>query len=273
MTSTRLMAGAIGLALLLPLIFWGGVLAVVLIVAVALAIGVAEYAAMAFPDDRQVSYGWMLLGASSLAAASVWGTSDVVLAVGATTVLATLTFVTFRQAVPIPSAADHVGRYLLGMVWIGGLLPFLVRLRDQPDGIAWVVLAMAISWMGDTGAYFAGRALGRTPLYPRVSPKKTVEGLVGGIGSAILGVLVFRTLWLPSLDAIDVVVLGALGCGAGVVGDLCESLLKRSFGVKDSGWILPGHGGLLDRIDSLLFVAPVVWVWITMRAGGLPWAA
>jgi phosphatidate cytidylyltransferase len=163
-------------------------------------------------------------------------------------------------------AADRAARLLLGVGWIG-LLATIVFLRRHEDGLAWVFLVLVASWLGDTGGYFAGRFLGRRPLYPRVSPKKTWEGAFGGITLATVGTFVVRTVGLPQLSVVDCLVLGPLLCVAGIVGDLAESMLKRSFGVKDSGWVMPGHGGLLDRIDSVLFVAPVLLAWVTWVEG------
>ena len=156
---------------------------------------------------------------------------------------------------------------------MAGLLPFLLRIYDFGAGstaFAWLLLALAISWLGATGAYFAGRAFGRRKLYPVISPNKTVEGAIGGLLCAAGGVLVFRAVALPDLSVRDAVLLGVVGCTLGIVGDLAESLLKRTFGVKDSGRIMPGHGGLLDRIDAVMFVAPFVYayvVWFTPLLG------
>lgn len=267
MTSTRIVAGLVGLAVLLPAIVWGGTVGIGIVVAVAIAVSLAEYAGMAFPRDRIPSFAWLVVTTYPLAAASVRGSTDVLAVAVASVVVATMIWVTLRPGPDLTDAADRVGRFVLGATWIGVLLPFLARLRELPDGVAWVVLALVVSWAGDTGAYFAGRRFGATPLYPRVSPKKTREGLVGGVAGSVVGVLALRWLALPGLDAVDVVVLGAVGCLVGVIGDLAESLLKRSFDVKDSGWILPGHGGILDRIDSLLFVAPFVWAWAAWSVG------
>ena len=134
--------------------------------------------------------------------------------------------------------------------------------------LSFIFLALAIPWLGDTGAYFAGRAFGRHKLYELISPKKTIEGYVGGVITATIGVFVIRSLGLPALGVIDCLVIGVIIGTAAVLGDLAESLLKRAFGVKDSGRIMPGHGGLLDRIDSLLFVLPLLYGyahWVMVR--------
>jgi phosphatidate cytidylyltransferase len=253
----RLIAAAVGLALLLPAVIFGGVLAVDVVVLLAGAVCVAEYAAMAFPADR-VAKG-LFVGAGALVAhaaalglgLSAWGPALVGV------VLAAFVFVTFRPGDTLEPAADQVGRLVMGVGWLS-MLTALSLLRRLDHGLAWCFLVLAVSWLGDTGGYFAGRFLGRTPLYPKVSPKKTWEGAVGGVILSTVGTYVVGKVGLPELSLAQVLVGGPALCVAGIVGDLSESLLKRSFGVKDSGWIMPGHGGLLDRIDSVLFVAPLV---------------
>ena len=156
-----------------------------------------------------------------------------------------------------------------GPMWIGGGVGALATLRVQgePHGAGYVILALALSWLSDTGGYFAGRAFGRHKLYPRVSPKKTWEGLAGGIALATAGVYVIMVLGIPELSALDCLILGVFVGGAATLGDLSESLLKRAFSVKDSGTLMPGHGGLLDRIDSVLFTVPLVWAYAVLIKG------
>jgi phosphatidate cytidylyltransferase len=264
-TSTRLLAAVVGLAVVLPLLFWGGLVGIGLVVGVGMAISAAEYAKMAFPDDRVFAFVWLTLGIGVVAVGSTLADGPRLQAIAALVVVATMAQVLFRPGPDLEGAAGRLGRYLLGIAWIS-LFVFLVRLRQLDHGVAWVVLALAVSWLSDTGAYFAGRRFGKRKLYPRVSPAKTWEGLLGGLATAIVGVFVMRDQWLPDIGVVDAIVLGAGGSITSVVGDLCESLLKRAFAVKDSGWIMPGHGGMLDRIDSVLFVAPTVWsYWILVH--------
>ena len=130
---------------------------------------------------------------------------------------------------------------------------------DLPRGLAWALVVILCTWLGDTAAYLIGRSIGRRPLLPRVSPKKTVEGSLGGLaGAALVGGLGVSLFGLGLSPAVGL----ALGIVLGIVGqvaDLGESLLKRQAGVKDSGTLIPGHGGVLDRIDALLFALPVGW--------------
>jgi phosphatidate cytidylyltransferase len=264
-TSTRLLVALVGLAIVLPLLFVGGLPGLLAVVGFGMLVSAGEYAAMAFPDDRRFATGWLTLCLVVITGAILGLDPARALATGALLVVATMAQVLFRPGPDLTVAAQRLGGYLLGVGWIS-LFLFLVGLRRFEHGIAWVVLVLVISWLSDTGAYFAGRALGKRKLYPRVSPGKTWEGLFGGLATAVIGVFVVRAFWLPELGVVDAVVLGAGGSITSVLGDLSESLLKRAFSVKDSGWIMPGHGGMLDRIDSVLFVAPAVWsYWVLVH--------
>lgn len=264
-TRTRLIAGLSGLAVLLPAIVFGGPWAVEIVVVLVLGICVHEYTGMAFPEDRPLAMGWLGAGLLAHALTLIHAPAQHAAAVSLWAV-ATMTLVTVRPGPELERAADTAGRYALGFVWVG-LLPMLVLLRGLDHGLAWCFVVLGISWLGDTGAYFAGRAFGRTKLYERISPKKTVEGAIGGIVTSTLGVFVIAWIGLPTLTPLDCAILGVLGCIAGILGDLAESMLKRSFGVKDSGTVMPGHGGMLDRIDSVLFVGALVYGYATLVTG------
>lgn len=133
-------------------------------------------------------------------------------------------------------------------------------------GPASLLTLMAIVFAGDTGAYFAGRSFGRHKLYPLVSPKKTIEGSVGGLLGSIGAAALCAWLLVPQVPYVDAMILGA-GCGlVAQVGDLAESMFKRASGTKDSGSLLPGHGGMLDRLDGVLFAAPVFFAWLVAQA-------
>src|SRR5512137_2716362 len=139
-----------------------------------------------------------------------------------------------------------------------GLLPAAVVALREDAGWQWVVLLFVVTWANDTLAYFTGRFLGKRPFAPRISPRKTWEGFWGGAAGSVLGALAVKALFLPDLPVPAAALVGAGAAVLGPLGDLAESMLKRAAGVKDSGRVVPGHGGLLDRIDAILFVAP--WV-------------
>lgn len=148
-----------------------------------------------------------------------------------------------------------------GIVYCGVLGGQFAALRLLDNGLWWLTIGIAITWANDTAAYFTGVYLGRTRLWPRLSPKKTWEGTVGGLVGCGLVALAFYLLFTPptGLSVTAVVALGVVGGILGLFGDLSISMLKRQIGVKDSGNVFPGHGGMLDRMDSLLFVMPFIY--------------
>jgi phosphatidate cytidylyltransferase len=179
---------------------------------------------------------------------------------GATVALLSAFLFRRKELEYLPRAAGAVA---LSWLWVALLASSVVRLRALDgggrEGFGWVLLAFAVTWGNDTFAYFAGLYLGKHRLYERISPKKTWEGAAGGVAGALFGAFLVRTLLLPGVGAAVVLAAALGGSVVGPLGDLAESMVKRAAGVKDSGRIIPGHGGLLDRIDALLFVAP--WVY------------
>lgn len=167
---------------------------------------------------------------------------------------------------PMEQAASRTGWSIAGPVYIGGLFGIIAQLFQEEHGGAWVLLAMLCGFWSDTGGYFAGRKFGKHTLYARVSPKKTVEGSIGGLFGALVGGLIVHFWFLPSLPLLNTILLSLAAAAAGQAGDLCESLIKRSTGVKDSGTLLPGHGGILDRVDALLFSSSMIWVYVQLFA-------
>ena len=231
----------------------------------AIAIGGWEMLGMKVPH----SWGLRLWGSVSsvaFASAVIFSSSVellylvIILLIFATMVLGML------QEDPLHNASVHIGWLLATPIYVGGALATVDLVRDFPPTGAWVLLAFALAWGSDTSAYFVGRKFGKTKLAPRISPKKTVEGAAGGVaGAVVLAVLI--SLFIPALPALDAIALGVVASVAGQGGDLFESVLKRSSGVKDSGGILPGHGGLLDRVDALVFTAPLTWAYGVFIAG------
>ncbi|MBX3162103.1 MAG: phosphatidate cytidylyltransferase [Deltaproteobacteria bacterium] len=170
----------------------------------------------------------------------------------------------------IPSVAGRYAATVAGIVYAGFLTTFLAmfkRLAPDSEGGHFVVLVLLIAWIADTGAYFAGRFLGKTKLYEAVSPKKTWAGAWGGLAGSLASIILMKLAFLDrELSWLDVFLLGIPAGVLGQLGDLTESLIKRSTGVKDSGSLLPGHGGILDRIDAVLFIAPYVYAYLMVKA-------
>ncbi len=162
---------------------------------------------------------------------------------------------------PIPTVGQRFGLTVLGILYVPVLFlffPRLVGLNAADDGSLLLAL-FAIVWANDTGAYFSGKLLGRHKFYERISPKKTWEGSIGGALFGLVCLYLFNG-WLSLNWSIPQMVVAGIAVGyVGQLGDLIESMLKRSFGIKDSGSLIPGHGGVLDRFDALLFGAPVLY--------------
>jgi phosphatidate cytidylyltransferase len=153
---------------------------------------------------------------------------------------------------------DHAGFILLAALYIGMGFFFFIETRDSTNGLTNILYVFLIVWATDTGAYFVGRSLGKHKLWPEISPKKTIEGAIGGIVLASLIGVIYHLITPFPYSIITIIGVTILASIFGQIGDLVESALKRHYGVKDSGDILPGHGGILDRFDSLLFVFPLV---------------
>ncbi|UCH30709.1 MAG: phosphatidate cytidylyltransferase [Myxococcales bacterium] len=234
-------------------------------VLVAIAVGGYELMAMKVPSSRglrawgsvtSVLFGYTILFLDD--AAALYG---VVLLI----ILGSMAW-SLLQEDPLHNASVRVGWLLGTPIYVGGTLSAVALVRNFDPTGAWVLLTMVLAWGSDTSAYFVGRKYGKTKLAPRISPKKTLEGSAGGLAASVVGAMIM-SFFLPGLTALDAIALGVLAGAAGQAGDLMMSVLKRSSGVKDSGGILPGHGGILDRVDALAFTAPATWAYGHFIAG------
>lgn len=149
---------------------------------------------------------------------------------------------------------------VLGVTYVGGLLSYASLLRALPEGRQFIYYLACAIWAGDTGAFYLGSRFGRRPLAPRISPKKTVEGALGGLAATVVVALAGSSQVWPRLSWDKAAWVGLVVGVAGIIGDLCESVVKRGAAAKDSGSLIPGHGGVLDRLDSLMFAGPVLYV-------------
>jgi phosphatidate cytidylyltransferase len=170
--------------------------------------------------------------------------------------LLTLSVLFMVSSQDLSSTISHIGITLFGVFYIGFLLSHISLIRNLADGKLWALFLIVTVWAGDISAFLSGSLWGKHKLYPKISPKKTYEGLAGAIVGSVIVALIYGRLLLPGLGK-GLCILLAVGLGLlGQVGDFTESMLKRSALVKDSGALIPGHGGMLDRIDSFLFSAP-----------------
>ncbi len=167
--------------------------------------------------------------------------------------------ITIFSAAKLQSPFDILVKANFGSLYLGLFTSCLVLFMAVPDGAAWILFLTTITAASDTGAYFVGKSLGKNKLCPSVSPGKTIEGFIGGMVCGTLCALLVAYAVFDSINPVSLILCAMLLSALGVVGDLVESMLKRSMKVKDSGSILPGHGGILDRADSLLLTAPVLY--------------
>ncbi|MEC7240750.1 MAG: phosphatidate cytidylyltransferase [Myxococcota bacterium] len=260
---TRVISAAVALALLVPCLVVWGTNAVEAIVGLVMAISLFEFVRMAAPDNRGALLPLLLVGGGVFA--SVLYQPEHAHAVTVAGVLL-LFFWSLFATDTVEKGFDVAGKLLFGLVWVvilGVHLPLMTATWGMPAA----VLLLLIVFAGDTGAYFSGRALGKKKLFERVSPKKTWAGVYGGLASSVAVTVWYAGREFPELGSGHAVVLAVLVGAAGVVGDLVESMVKRACNVKDSGSIMPGHGGALDRVDSVLMGAPVMYLYLSQTAG------
>ena len=161
----------------------------------------------------------------------------------------------------IKVALDQISYTLLGVLYVAGLSGYFILIHGLEDGRNWIVFLFLIIWLGDIAAYYGGRIFGRRPLAPDISPGKTIEGAIFGLAGSLVGAIIAKLTLFQGISLLHCLP-AALICGIiGQFGDLAESILKRYAGVKDSSGLIPGHGGVLDRIDSLLFAGPVFYLY------------
>ena len=271
MLKHRVVTAAIGVPLIVFAIWFGKPWPwfSLLIAAAALA-GTYEFYYMADFDRKEPLLYLGLLLSLALVLSPHYRTPDVLPIVITVTVLISLICLLRR---PSKEKVFHAWAWtIVGALYVGWMLSYWLSLRELADGQNWVYLAMLTTFANDTGAFFIGRARGKRKLAPTISPSKTWEGAIGGLICAILAAIVIAmVLKLISLkmgplfvfEYWQIVLLGFLVSLFAQLGDLVESLLKRSMGVKESGNLLPGHGGILDRFDSLIFVGAVVYYYLT----------
>ena len=201
--------------------------------------------------------------ASGMPPAALWGGSHGLLWAMVGSVLVFMGLETLARRDP-SGVGGEVGRRVFSLFYGGALPCFFVLMWTLPSGAHWLAWTIAVTAIGDTAAYYAGSIWGKRKLLPRVSPGKTVEGALAGLGGNVLAGAMYGTFFEPVSGGAGLIMALSIGV-AGQLGDLAESMLKRGAGVKDSGDLLPGHGGVLDRLDSLLFAAPLSFFWATMR--------
>ena len=265
MLRTRLWTAIVALPATIAILLFAPAAAFTAFIAILTAWGLYEIIAMTQANAREA----LVVAIIGAASALVLLVSDGDGAIPATVIMVTLMMLLLVALVgregPDQFAQWRWARWWLlsiGALWVGVLFPYFALLRNHAGGIPIIIMMLLLVVASDSGAYFVGRSLGRVKLLPRVSPKKTVEGAIGGLAACIVAAFILRPLlaaqWSAGAAVIMAVAVGVLA----QFGDLAGSAFKRVAGVKDSGWIFPGHGGLLDRTCSLVFAAAFTYYYL-----------
>ena len=262
MHGKRWLTGLVAIPLLIALLTLGSALHFTLLVGVVSLLALREYFGIVFSHFDEPVPGGIPAIAYAMSLMVSWaayrGALDSIpaLIVLDLLIIGIVGVTRFKNNTAIPAI---IARQVLGVIYVPIFLSYFVLLRNSADGASWVLFVLVVIFAGDTGAFYAGSYLGSRKLIPSVSPGKTVEGAIGGVaanlvaGSFMKAVFLQNLPWVPTL--VTIVVIGV----AGQFGDLFESVLKRSGNIKDSGTLLPGHGGILDRIDAVLFAVPLTY--------------
>jgi phosphatidate cytidylyltransferase len=262
---TRVLSGTALLIFAIVVVWFASALVFVGVAELLVALALLEYAALARQSGWSVPVG--PAGAATMLTAAAFARSafgglpgvpiDVVL-MSALVALGALTVAGWR-ATGGANALGLAASSLFPSLYLGLPIGAMIAIRETRGREALLLLMLTVI-VSDTAQYYTGRAVGRRPLAPAISPKKTVEGAVGGFLCGALVLAALGAWWVPSVPVALRAALGATVVALGIIGDLFESMLKRSAGVKDSSTLIPGHGGVLDRIDALLFAAPIYYV-------------
>lgn len=261
----RLLTALVVLPVLVAVIGWGGFTALFILVVLAATIGLREIIELLIPQEDQWSRILGLISGFITVSGSISGN----LAGLALAFIGSIFFIFIVFVLGFKRRQDVVGaiaKLVFCAFYPGFLLGHLMLIRTFEGGREWVLFALLVVFAADTGAYYTGRKFGTRRLYPEVSPKKTVEGAVGGIAAAMVVGAVLSPLVYPSILPHSILLALALAVFS-QVGDLFASMLKRAQGVKDAGRVLPGHGGMLDRLDSLVFSIPVLYYYLVVVIG------
>ncbi len=255
---TRILSALVLLPIVLAAI-WYWYWSTLVLGAAGAAFAFVEYAAIAETLGARIDR--LVAGVATVASVAAFGWPGDPLDAVLLTSLVTIGALSVAAARPGPSMLASVAASAFPVLYIGLPIGAIVALRRTTDAGP-LLLLLAIVVVSDTAQYYTGRLLGRRPLAPAISPKKTREGAMGGlVAGSVITVLLARW-WLPEASPVAAAALGLIVAAAGIVGDLFESQLKRGAGVKDSSALIPGHGGVLDRIDSWLFAGPVFYVFV-----------
>lgn len=258
---SRVITASVGIPLLILVVGWGSAAQFSLLVFLVTLVALCEYFLIVFRDRWKERTLGIVSGVLVSLGIVIPGISEPGWTLAIAILLAFSTYLFSRGK--LEGKFQHLGWTLLGALYVGYFVPHLVLLHQSHDGRAWVFFLLLVVMGGDTAGYYAGASLGKNKLCPEISPGKTVEGALASLAASLIVGVLGGTFLLPTISWVESLLLSIVLSVLGQTGDLFESWIKRVFSVKDSGYLLPGHGGLLDRMDSLIF--PVVFITYYLR--------
>ncbi len=258
----RWITAIIAVPLIFLFVFSGPIFLLYLLLSAAALLALKEYFRIAFKGNETHSIYFTLpayIESIGIIGSVCYGRFDLVLVILCLNLILTglISMPLFKTKRQLP---DMIAKQSLSLVYIPLFISFLLLLRQDPEGRGWVFFVLCLVAAGDVGAYYVGSYLGKHKLCPAVSPNKTIEGSMGGILANLLIGILFSKFFIESLNLPLALIISVIVGLAGQLGDLFESEFKRAADIKDSGNLLPGHGGMLDRIDALLFASPVAYL-------------
>lgn len=265
----RVLTGVLGGGLLILLLFvggWFGSLILTLVIALSM---IYEFSNMVLtlPDQQEKRYVLLLLTWLIVLCSAFLPKAEFELLLFSFIFLFSYFMVTSKRYADLPDFSVHFRELMaviFGLVYLAFFPTYLPKIHESVNGIKWVIVFLIINWLGDSAAYFVGKRYGRRKLFPLISPKKTYEGAFGGLGCSVFGVLLFKLIFFSELSWFGALLTPILVSLAAQLGDFLESFVKRAFERKDSGSILPGHGGFLDRFDGFVISLPIMYACVKL---------
>ncbi len=254
----RWLTGVLAVPLLFSLIYFASKEIFLLLVILLTVAGAAEYGAMTFQKNFSWEKGAGFAAAFLFPVSAYFGGLQLLISLMTVFFISTLLIFLGRLR-EAPFDMSPMNKVAFGILYIPLLMAHLVLIREFSDGVLWIFFMIVIAFTGDITAFYVGRQFGKRKLLPNVSAGKTVAGTMGSVVGSVAGCMLFKSLLFPEMAMGHAVAMGFVGNIVGELGDLCESVIKRSAGVKDSGFLFPGHGGVLDRLDCILFIAPFLY--------------
>jgi phosphatidate cytidylyltransferase len=264
MTKTRAISAIIAIVAVIGIIQFGGYNGIAITVFFIAFLGLNEFGRMALDGDRYRHTRKYLIALGILAfTISIFRNDWILHSFVLCTLLIFVHFLYLAQdtSVTLEELVNKAGLSLLGILYAGVCPVYICLLARLSERLEWFIFTLFVVFAGDTAAYFAGKRFGKTKLFPRISPHKSIEGAIAALFASVVVGLIARQFLLKDTDLFLMLALCILTSIIAQLGDLCESMIKRSFHAKDSGALMPGHGGLLDRLDGVLFGAPFIYIY------------